>query len=103
MGRVFRKEVQLPTIAGTHLDLLDQILLESRKDNLSLTGFKTVRHGRDGSDIIGHGEQNQLLVDEVLDGYPVDVVVQIGARLVIEATNMSFGRSRKRALAANVL
>lgn len=103
MGRVFRKEVQLPTIAGTHLDLLDQILLESRKDNLSLTGFKTVRHGRDGSDVIGHGKQNQLLVDKVLDGYPVDVVVQIGARLVIEATNMSFGRSRKRALAANVL
>jgi hypothetical protein len=64
-----------------HLDFLYQIPLESGKDDLSLTRFETVRHRRDRSDVIGHGEKDQFLVDEVLDGNSVDVVIKVSSRL----------------------
>ena len=69
------------------LDFLYKISLESGKDNLSLTRFETVRHRRDRSDIVGHGEKNQFLVDKVLYGNSVDIVIKVGSRLEAQSVN----------------
>ena len=48
-----------------YLDLLLQFALEARPDNFPLTGLEAVSNGRDRTNVVGHGEKNELLVDEI--------------------------------------
>ena len=64
-----------------YLDFFLQFSFEAAPDNLSLTGLETVRSGRDGTNVIGHGEEDQLLVDEIRVGNLVRIVVEIRAGL----------------------
>lgn len=79
----------------THLDLLDEVLLERGKDDLSLTGLETICHGGNGTDVVGHREQDQFLVDKVLDRDLVDVVVQVGTGLMIPSSSFSKARRER--------
>ena len=65
----------------TYLNLLLQLALEATPDDLALTGLQSVRDRRNGTDVIRHREQDELLVDEVRDRDLVDIVVQEGAGL----------------------
>jgi hypothetical protein len=65
------------------LDLLDDTLLETTKEDLSLTGLETVCARGDGSDVIRHGEEDKLFIDKVGDGDRGDVVVEVCSGLAI--------------------
>ena len=38
----------------SHLDLCCEVTFETPKEDLSLTGFQTIRHGRNRTDVVGH-------------------------------------------------
>ena len=63
------------------LDLLDDTLLETTKQDLSLTWFETIGRRWNRSNIIGHREEDELLVDKVRDWHRGDVVVKERSRL----------------------
>ena len=65
----------------TNLDFLLEVTLETRPDYLALTRLQSIRHRRDGSNVVRHGEENQLPVDEVREGNLSLRVVEIGPRL----------------------
>ena len=48
-----------------YLDFILQLTLEATPDNLPLTGLETVGNRRDGSNVVGIREQDELPVDEV--------------------------------------
>lgn len=64
-----------------HLDLLLQLALEAAEQDLALTGLEAVDDRRNGADVVGHREEDELLVDKVGDGDLRDVVVEEGAAL----------------------
>ena len=61
----------------SHLDLLDDTFLETPKEHLSLTWLQTVCARRNRSNVICHGEQYELLVDEVGDGDRGNIVIEV--------------------------
>lgn len=64
-----------------HLDLVLELALEATKEDLALAGLEAVDDRRDRTDIVGHREEDQLLVDKVADRDLVDVVVHVRPRL----------------------
>ena len=68
-------------LPNSYLDLALEFSLEARPNNLPLTGFQTISNRRDRSNVISHGEKNELLVDEVGDRDLSRIVIQVGARL----------------------
>lgn len=63
------------------LDLLDDTFLETSKQDLSLTRLETVSTRGNRSDVVGHGKENELFVDEVCNRHRGDVVIQVCPRL----------------------
>ena len=53
--------------AETNLDFLLEITLETGPDDLALTRLQPICHRWYGSNVVRHGEQNQLVIDEVRD------------------------------------
>lgn len=49
----------------THLDLGFELLQVATVDNLSLTRLETINDRRNRSHVIGHREEDELLVDKV--------------------------------------
>jgi hypothetical protein len=49
----------------TYLDFLMRLLLEATPNDLSLAGLETVRDARNGTDVVRHREEDELLVDEI--------------------------------------
>jgi hypothetical protein len=66
---------------SVHLDFFLQFTFKAPPDNLSLTGLETIRNGRDRTDVVGHGEEYQFLIDEIRVRNLVRIVVEIRARL----------------------
>jgi hypothetical protein len=64
-----------------HLDFFLQFSFKAPPDDLSLTGLETIRNGRDGTDVVGHGEEDQLLIDEIRVRNLVRIVIEIRAGL----------------------
>ena len=65
----------------TNLDFLLEVTLETGPDDLALTRFQPICHRWYGSNVVRHGEENQLSVDEVREGNLSLRVVEIGPRL----------------------
>ena len=65
----------------TNLDFLLEVTLETGPNDLALTRLQPIRYRRDGSNVVRHGEENQLSVDEVGEGNLSLRVVKIGPRL----------------------
>ena len=63
------------------LDFLVEVPLEASVQHLTLTRFETIGNRGDGTDVVCHGEEDKLLVDEVSDGDRSNIVVQVGSRL----------------------
>lgn len=78
----------LRNVAGklSDLDFFGEVSLETTKENLSLTRFETVGHRWNRSDIISHGEENQLLVDKIGDGEGLNIMIKVGTRLQINSS-----------------
>ncbi len=55
------------------------LALEHDVNDLSLTRLETIDDGRNGTNVVGHREEDELFVDEVGIGNLVDVVVKVGA------------------------
>jgi len=64
-----------------HLDFFLQLSFKAPPDNLSLTGLETIRNGRDGTDVVGHGEEDQFPIDEIRVRNLVRIVVEVRAGL----------------------
>ena len=64
-----------------YLDLLLHITPEDRPENLPLTRLQTVRDTGNGTNVIGHREENQLLVDEVVVRDLLQTMIQESSRL----------------------
>jgi len=79
IGRLFRNV----TSQLGDLDFLDNPLFETTKEDLSLTWFETVCTRGDRSDVVGHGEEDKLLVDKVGNRDRSDIVIEVCSRLVI--------------------
>ena len=79
-------ELRIPP-SGSYLNLLLEFPLEATPDDLPLTGFETVTNGRDGTNIVRHGEKDEFLVDEVGVWDLVRIVVEIGSRLTYSMSN----------------
>lgn len=59
-----------------------QVSLEAAEHDLALTWLEAINNRRDGSNVVGHREQNEFLVDEVSNGNLAGIVVEVSARLV---------------------
>jgi hypothetical protein len=79
IGRLFRNV----TSQLGDLDLLDDSLFETTKEDFSLTWLETVCTRRNGTNVVSHGEEDKLLVDEVGDRDRSNIVVEVCSRLVI--------------------
>ena len=83
VGRpVFPCQLHVKSLTSqSHFDLLLQLPLEATPDYLTLTRLQTVRDGRDRQNIVGHGEKNEFLINEIRVRDLVDVMIQICAGL----------------------
>lgn len=63
------------------LNLLGEVPFEAPKQHFALTGLETIGSGGNRTDIVRHGEQDELLVDEVGYWKSVDVVIKESPRL----------------------
>lgn len=71
------------------------LFLECTKDDFSLSRFEAINHGWNRTNIVGHGEKDQLLVDKVLDWDLVDTGIEKSAGLKSHGgngTDMLIGR-----------
>jgi hypothetical protein len=84
-----------------YLDFFSQISFEARPDDFPLTGLETVRDGRDGADVVGHGEEDQFLVDEIGIRNHISSMSWLrympGCKMVNESTNAHMSTRRVRA------
>lgn len=78
----------------THLDFLFQFTLETRPEDLALTGFQTISNGRDRTDIIRHRKTDELLVDEFGVRNFIEVMIKICSRL--KDTKIRLQKRRQR-------
>ena len=49
----------------TNLDFLLEVTLETGPNDLALTRLQPIHNRRNGTNVVGHGEQDKLTVDEV--------------------------------------
>jgi len=66
---------------ATNLDLSLQLLEVATVDDLSLTRLEPIDDGRDGSNVVGHREEDELLVDEIGVRDDLDGLVEERSRL----------------------
>lgn len=66
-----------------YLDLFLELALETSPDDLSLTWLEAISDRRDGTDVIGHGEEDEFLVDEFGIRNFFQTMVQEGSRLTL--------------------
>ncbi len=66
---------------GYYLDLLFQLALETCPNHFPLTRLEAIRNAWDRANVVGHGEKNELLVDEVGKRNLVRVVIEVGPGL----------------------
>lgn len=73
-----------PTSMGAgraDLDLRLELALEAREEHLALSGLEAIDDRGNGSDVVRHREEDELLVDEVCEGHLRHVVVHERAGL----------------------
>lgn len=81
----------------TDLDLSLQLLEVATVDDFPLTRLETIDNGRDGSNVVGHGEEDELLVDEVRVRDDLDGLIEERSRLQInDARKRSAFDSRRK-------
>lgn len=72
-----------------HFDLMVEVSFEAREQNLSLWGFEPIDSWRDGAYVIRIWKMDEFFVDEVLDRYSFDVIVQTVLRVVLPEPSFS--------------
>jgi hypothetical protein len=70
--------------AVTDLDLSFQIALETPEQNLALRRLQAIHRGRNGPDVVGHREQDEFTINEVIIGDFINAMVDVRARLLTD-------------------
>jgi hypothetical protein len=76
------REKKVANGSGTYFDFLLHVALEATPHNFPLTRLESIGNGRNGTNVVGHREQNQLLVDELRVGNLFQPMVQVSSRLM---------------------
>ena len=64
-----------------NLDFFLDLALEATPDDFPLSGFEAISDTWDGTNVVSHGEKNQLFVDEIGERNLSQTMVQEGTRL----------------------
>lgn len=77
-----------------YLDFLLQLALEATPNHFTLTRLQAVSDGRNRTNVIGHGEQNQFPVYKVRVWYFVDIMVKVSSGLPCNVSHSDLKRRR---------
>ncbi len=71
-------------------DFILELTLEARIHDLALAGLEAIDNVGDRTSVIGHGEKNQLLIDEIRDRDCRYVVIHVRAGLELAQPFFTF-------------